>query len=125
MPIYEYECQACGDVQELMQKISDPAPEACGACHKGPMVKMISKTSFILKGGGWYVTDFRGGAKTGGTAKAKGGGGSDDSGSSSSGAADSGGSSDSGSGSTGKSEAAAASAGGCGAGACGAGHSAH
>ena len=59
MPIYEYECQACGDVQELMQKISDPQPTACPVCHKGPIVKLMSRTAFILKGEGWYVTDFR------------------------------------------------------------------
>jgi predicted nucleic acid-binding Zn ribbon protein len=42
-----------------MQKMSDPAPEACPACGKGPVVKLVSRTAFILKGGGWYVTDFR------------------------------------------------------------------
>jgi putative FmdB family regulatory protein len=59
VPLYEYECRACGDVHELMQKISDPAPETCPACGKGPVVKLISKSAFVLKGGGWYVTDFR------------------------------------------------------------------
>jgi putative FmdB family regulatory protein len=59
LPIYEYECQSCGDVQEVMQKLSDPPPTDCPACHKGPLVKMISRTAFILKGEGWYVTDFR------------------------------------------------------------------
>lgn len=59
MPIYEYECKACGDIAEVMQKMSDPAPEACPACHKGPLVKIMSRTAFVLKGEGWYVTDFR------------------------------------------------------------------
>lgn len=65
MPIYEYQCQACGSVQELLQKISDPAPEACAKCAKGPMTKLMSRTNFALKGGGWYVTDFRGGSSSG------------------------------------------------------------
>jgi putative FmdB family regulatory protein len=59
VPLYEYECRACGDVSELMQKISDPAPETCPVCGKGPMAKLVSRSAFILKGGGWYVTDFR------------------------------------------------------------------
>ena len=59
MPLYEYECRACGDVNEVLQKISDPAPEACESCQQGPMVKRMSRTSFVLKGSGWYVTDFR------------------------------------------------------------------
>jgi putative FmdB family regulatory protein len=63
VPLYEYQCQACGKVEEVRQKIADPAPAACKACSAGPMVKLLSQTSFILKGGGWYVTDFRGGAK--------------------------------------------------------------
>ena len=59
MPIYEYACQACGRVSEVMQKLSDPAPGACPACAHGPLVKIMSKTAFVLKGQGWYVTDFR------------------------------------------------------------------
>lgn len=59
MPIYEYECKACGDVAEVMQKMSDPPPASCPVCAQGPMVKMMSRTAFILKGEGWYVTDFR------------------------------------------------------------------
>ena len=63
MPIYEFECKACGDVQEVMQKLSDPQPSECPVCHGGPLVKLMSRTGFILKGGGWYVTDFRDGGK--------------------------------------------------------------
>ncbi len=63
MPIYEFECKACGDVQEVMQKLSDPQPTECPSCHGGPLVKLMSRTGFILKGGGWYVTDFRDGGK--------------------------------------------------------------
>ena len=59
MPIYEYQCQACGDVQEILQRMTDPAPTGCAVCQGGPINKMVSKTAFILKGTGWYVTDFR------------------------------------------------------------------
>jgi len=61
MPIYEYLCESCHKQVEVMQKFSDPAPAACEACGKGPMVKQLSMTSFALKGTGWYVTDFKGG----------------------------------------------------------------
>ncbi len=63
MPIYEYQCQACGDVSEVMQKFDAAAPEECEKCRKGPLAKLLSKTAFILKGNGWYVTDFRGDKK--------------------------------------------------------------
>ena len=55
MPIYEYVCDACGHVAELMQKVSDPPPAACPACGAGPLSKLVSRTSFHLKGGGWYA----------------------------------------------------------------------
>ena len=45
-----------------MQKMSDPAPTACPECKSGPMNKLMSKTAFVLKGGGWYVTDFKNGS---------------------------------------------------------------
>jgi putative FmdB family regulatory protein len=55
MPIYEYRCAACGHTLETMQKVSDPAPELCPACNaKGPLERLVSRTSFQLKGGGWY-----------------------------------------------------------------------
>ena len=58
--IYEYKCQSCGKVQEVWQKISDPAPEACTECHsKGTFERIISATSFALKGSGWYTTDYK------------------------------------------------------------------
>jgi putative FmdB family regulatory protein len=66
VPIYEYACQACGRIAEVMQKMSDPAPESCSSCHSGPLKKLISKTAVVLKGGGWYTTDFKDGkASTG------------------------------------------------------------
>ncbi len=57
MPIYEYECEKCGKVVEQWQKISDPPLERCESCG-GSMHKLISHSSFHLKGSGWYVTDY-------------------------------------------------------------------
>ena len=50
MPIYDYECQLCGEVTEVIQRHMDPPPKCCGRLTK----KKISKTSFSLKGDGWY-----------------------------------------------------------------------
>jgi len=57
MPIYEYECQQCDQVTEAMQKFSDAPITQCPRC-KGNLKKMISHSSFHLKGSGWYVTDY-------------------------------------------------------------------
>jgi putative FmdB family regulatory protein len=57
MPIYEYECMNCGKHYEVMQKFSDEPLTLCTACE-GPLHKLISQTSFVLKGTGWYVTDY-------------------------------------------------------------------
>ncbi len=59
MPIYEFECKNCGSVCELMMKISDPHPESCPSCGKDQLQKIMSRTSFVLKGQGWYETDFK------------------------------------------------------------------
>ena len=58
MPVYEYECSSCGGRFELMQKFSDPAPTACQLCKAEGVRKMLSPTSFVLKGSGWYATDY-------------------------------------------------------------------
>lgn len=58
MPIYEYECTKCGRQAEIWQKISDPDVKTCEHC-KGRMRKLISQSSFHLKGTGWYVTDYK------------------------------------------------------------------
>ncbi len=63
MPVYEYQCTECGQVEEAFQKISDPPLETCSKC-RGHLKKLISQSSFHLKGSGWYVTDY-GGAKSG------------------------------------------------------------
>jgi putative FmdB family regulatory protein len=59
MPIYEYKCEKCGSHIEVIQKISDPPLKRCGKC-RGKLEKTISRTSFQLKGSGWYVTDYSG-----------------------------------------------------------------
>lgn len=58
MPVYEYECSACSGRFELMQKFSDPAPTACQLCKAEGVRKVLSPTSFVLKGSGWYATDY-------------------------------------------------------------------
>ncbi|MCF8086684.1 MAG: zinc ribbon domain-containing protein [Desulfotignum sp.] len=62
MPVYEYQCSACKHIEEAFQKISDAPLTVCPKCH-GPLSKIISHSSFHLKGSGWYVTDY-GGTKT-------------------------------------------------------------
>src|SRR5262245_28160762 len=60
MPVYEYRCEQCGDFEE-MQRITDPPLTRCPKC-KRKVRRLISNTSFQLKGSGWYVTDYgRGG----------------------------------------------------------------
>jgi len=63
MPIYEYECKACGHEMEAIQKMSDPKLTDCPVCEKKELVKLISAAGFRLKGAGWYETDFKGGSK--------------------------------------------------------------
>ncbi len=63
MPIYEYQCQACGHQLEVLQKISDAPLKKCPECGKPKLQKLMSAPSFRLKGGGWYETDFKSGNK--------------------------------------------------------------
>jgi len=56
MPIYEYRCRKCGEF-EVTQRITDTALTRCPSC-RGKVTKLISNTSFHLKGSGWYVTDY-------------------------------------------------------------------
>ena len=99
MPIYEYRCTSCGRTVEALQKLSDAPLAECESCG-GKLEKLISRTAFQLKGGGWYSEGYGGGGKT--TS-----GGGETSGSSKDGGGD-------------KPEGKkAASGGGCGSGACG------
>ena len=64
MPIYEYECAACGAHHEFIQKFSEGPKRKCPSCGKLRLRKQISAAAFHLKGDGWYVTDFRDKGKT-------------------------------------------------------------
>ena len=66
MPLYEYECDACGKRFEKIQKFSDPPAEVCVHCGKGPVRKLLSSPAIQFKGSGWYITDY---AKKGSAAK--------------------------------------------------------
>jgi putative FmdB family regulatory protein len=53
VPIYEYKCAKCGNELEVMHKVSDPNPTECPECHEPALARLMSRTSFQLKGGGW------------------------------------------------------------------------
>ena len=57
MPLYEYECDACGHHFERIQKFSDPPLEQCPKCG-GAVHKLQSAPAFQFKGSGWYITDY-------------------------------------------------------------------
>jgi putative FmdB family regulatory protein len=59
MPIYEYQCEQCGIIEEAIQKFSDKPLTKCVHCS-GRLHKLISQSAFHLKGTGWYVTDYAG-----------------------------------------------------------------
>lgn len=63
MPIYEYQCKACGHNLEALQKISDEPLRDCPECQKPELNKQISAAGFRLKGSGWYETDYKTGKK--------------------------------------------------------------
>jgi putative FmdB family regulatory protein len=58
MPLYEYKCSDCEKVHEVIQKFSDAPLEICPSCQ-GPLTKLMSMSSFSLKGTGWYTTDYK------------------------------------------------------------------
>ncbi|MGH9314698.1 MAG: FmdB family zinc ribbon protein [Vicinamibacterales bacterium] len=58
MPLYEYQCDACGQRFEVIQKFSDPPVEVCRACGGGPVKKLLSSPAIQFKGSGWYITDY-------------------------------------------------------------------
>ncbi len=57
MPLYEYECRGCGDVSEVIQRMSDAPLSTCDECG-GELKKLLSAPAFQFKGSGWYVTDY-------------------------------------------------------------------
>ena len=58
MPLYEYECEACGKRFEKIRKFSDPPIDVCPLCGKGPVKKLPSSPAIQFKGSGWYITDY-------------------------------------------------------------------
>jgi putative FmdB family regulatory protein len=54
MPVYEYQCTACGHEFEREQRISEDPIKKCPKCGKAKAKRLISRTSFVLKGSGWY-----------------------------------------------------------------------
>ena len=73
MPMYEYQCDACGLVFEVRQKFSDPPLTECSSCS-GSVKKIISQTGFALKGGGWYQQGYGEGKAAACPSAASGGG---------------------------------------------------
>ena len=63
MPIYEYQCQACGHQLEIMHKMSEEPSKDCPQCGQPELSRQISAAGFRLAGGGWYETDFKSGSK--------------------------------------------------------------
>ena len=97
MPIYEYKCKACDREFEYQQRMSDPDKTECEACGASALERLISRTAFSLKGGGWYKDLYSSSKPSGGGGDTGSGSGSSssDSGSSDSGSSSGGGSSSS------------------------------
>ena len=62
MPIYAYRCDECGFAKDVLQKMSEDPLTVCPECNQPAFKKQVTAAGFQLKGSGWYVTDFRGGA---------------------------------------------------------------
>ncbi len=73
MPIYEYECTVCNERREYLQRFSDEPVTECPVCG-GAMKRLISNSSFILKGSGWYLTDYARKGSNNGSGESKGNG---------------------------------------------------
>lgn len=65
MPLYEYECEACGQRFELIRKFSESELDACTLCGKGPVRRLMSSPAIQFKGTGWYITDYASKGKSG------------------------------------------------------------
>lgn len=63
MPIYEYQCKACGQRLEKLQKLNAAPLTQCPHCEQQALTRLISAAGFRLAGGGWYETDFKSGGK--------------------------------------------------------------
>ena len=58
MPLYEYQCDACGERFEVIRKFSDPPLTVCARCGSGPIERLLSSPAIQFKGAGWYITDY-------------------------------------------------------------------
>jgi putative FmdB family regulatory protein len=58
MPLYEFECEDCHKRFERIQKFTDPTPDVCPTCGKGPVRKLFSSPAIQFKGSGFYITDY-------------------------------------------------------------------
>jgi putative FmdB family regulatory protein len=65
MPLYEYECDACGQRFELIRKFSESELDTCTLCGKGPVRRLLSSPAIQFKGTGWYITDYSSKGKAG------------------------------------------------------------
>lgn len=65
MPLYEYQCEACGRRFEAIRKFSDPELDVCSLCGKGPVQRLMSSPAIQFKGSGWYITDYSSKGKSG------------------------------------------------------------
>jgi len=54
VPIYEYLCESCGKITEVVQKLDDKPPRTCSECGARKLARLVSRSAFQLKGGGWY-----------------------------------------------------------------------
>ena len=63
MPIYEYECNACGHRLDALQKVDEAHLRHCPACGEAGLRRLLSAAGFRLKGTGWYETDFKNAGK--------------------------------------------------------------
>ncbi len=59
MPIYAFECAACGHHFDRLQRLSDPDPTDCPSCNEAQVRRQLTAPQFRLAGGGWYETDFK------------------------------------------------------------------
>lgn len=78
MPLYDFQCDACEHrFERILQKYSDPNPETCPKCGKGPVTKLPSSPAIQFKGSGFYITDYaKKSSPEAGAAKSSGDGGS-------------------------------------------------
>ena len=70
MPLYEYQCEACGQRFEVIRKFSDPNLDTCVRCGGGPVQRLPSSPAIQFKGTGWYLTDYSQKGKAGAESKA-------------------------------------------------------